>query len=90
MPHSKDDLIRERAYQIWEMAGRPHGRDKEHWEQARSEIEEELSTAVGVAGEARILADRAGPLEAERSEPDLQRSGIDEMARRRSAKSRTG
>jgi hypothetical protein len=31
------DAIAERAYQIWEAAGRPSGRDKEHWRQAEAE-----------------------------------------------------
>ena len=30
--------IRERAYQIWEREGRPHGRDFEHWVQAQVEL----------------------------------------------------
>ncbi len=30
--------IRERAYGIWEGAGRPHGCDREHWLQAEAEI----------------------------------------------------
>jgi hypothetical protein len=33
-----DDSIRERAYQIWEREGRPHGRDYDHWIQARVEL----------------------------------------------------
>lgn len=28
----------ERAYQIWESEGRPHGRDVEHWNRAEVEI----------------------------------------------------
>jgi hypothetical protein len=30
--------IRERAYQIWEEAGRPEGKAVEHWLQAEAEI----------------------------------------------------
>ena len=26
--------IRDRAYYLWEAEGRPHGRDREHWERA--------------------------------------------------------
>jgi len=33
-----EDSIRERAYKIWEREGRPHGRDYEHWVQARVEL----------------------------------------------------
>jgi hypothetical protein len=30
--------VRERAYAIWEAAGRPAGRDKDHWFQAVREL----------------------------------------------------
>src|SRR5258706_14250740 len=30
--------IRQRAYEIWENSGRPHGRDAEHWHQAAAEV----------------------------------------------------
>lgn len=31
-------LVRQRAYEIWEAEGRPHGRDFEHWNRAEREI----------------------------------------------------
>lgn len=33
-----EHAIRERAYQLWEQSGRPHGRDIEFWLKARKEI----------------------------------------------------
>jgi hypothetical protein len=36
-----EKAIKERAYHIWENEGRPHGRDREHWERASREIEAE-------------------------------------------------
>lgn len=33
--------IRERAYQLWEQAGRPEGGDVEFWERARAQVERE-------------------------------------------------
>lgn len=33
-----EQLIKERAYAIWEGEGRPHGREKEHWVQAEREL----------------------------------------------------
>ena len=33
-----EDSIRERAYKIWEREGRPHGREYDHWVQARVEL----------------------------------------------------
>jgi hypothetical protein len=41
MQQDRDQLIRERAYHIWEREDRPHGRDAAHWQQAVSEIEAE-------------------------------------------------
>ncbi len=32
------ERIAERAYQIWQESGRPHGRDQEHWLQAEREL----------------------------------------------------
>jgi hypothetical protein len=31
-------LIQERAYQIWLREGCPHGRDRDHWQQAEQEV----------------------------------------------------
>ena len=36
-----EDRIRRRAHAIWEREGRPEGRQQEHWERARREIEAE-------------------------------------------------
>lgn len=36
------EWISKRAYSLWEAEGRPHGKDREHWEQAareRAELE---------------------------------------------------
>lgn len=35
----REDRIRARAYELWEAAGRPEGRQAEHWEQAEREID---------------------------------------------------
>jgi hypothetical protein len=35
-----EDLIRQRAYALWEAQGKPDGHDKEHWEQAERELSE--------------------------------------------------
>ena len=37
----QDDLerrIQQRAYELWESEGRPHGREHAHWQQAQNEI----------------------------------------------------
>ena len=43
------DPIRDRAYQLWEQAGRPEGGDLEFWERARQEIEAEQAAAAKAA-----------------------------------------
>lgn len=38
----RQEWISKRAYSLWEAEGRPHGKDREHWEQAareRAELE---------------------------------------------------
>jgi hypothetical protein len=35
----KEERIRRRAYEIWEESGRAEGRESEHWEQARQDVE---------------------------------------------------
>lgn len=37
MPVSEIDWISKRAYTLWEQEGRPHGRDSDHWQQAKGE-----------------------------------------------------
>ena len=34
----RESRIRELAYQLWEVAGRPEGHDREFWEQAETQI----------------------------------------------------
>ena len=53
MPGAQDDperRIRERAYALWERAGRPDGRADEFWQQARAEE----ARAAAAAEEERI------------------------------------
>lgn len=35
-----EERIRQRAFQYWESEGRPEGKENEHWERARKEIED--------------------------------------------------
>lgn len=45
--------IRERAYHLWEQAGRPEGGDLEFWERARKEVEQEQAKQAQSSGEER-------------------------------------
>src|SRR5690606_4637375 len=44
----REERIRIRAHEIWERQGRPEGRNDEHWEQARREIEMEDEDTFGL------------------------------------------
>ena len=52
-----EEMIRKRAYQLWEQAGCPDGRSYEFWFAARTEIEAAQSTD---RQETRAKAARAG------------------------------
>lgn len=39
MDTDREDRIRARAYEIWESEGKPAGREDEHWERARREVD---------------------------------------------------
>lgn len=38
MDYNEEDVIRRRAYEIWEREGRPEGRADAHWNMAREEL----------------------------------------------------
>jgi hypothetical protein len=68
-----EKAIRERAYHIWEAEGRPHGRDREHWERAGREIEAEskkrprkdaTAAKAKAAGKAKVKSAKTTPVKA--------------------------
>ncbi|WP_163267708.1 DUF2934 domain-containing protein [Chelativorans alearense] len=38
MSSDREEQVRRRAYELWEMEGRPEGRHREHWERAAREM----------------------------------------------------
>ena len=38
-----EERIRHRAYELWEQAGRPPGQSEKYWQQARVELEADVS-----------------------------------------------
>lgn len=46
MTDGKPGKIEQRAYEIWEREGRPHGKALEHWHQAVAEIAREEGKAA--------------------------------------------
>jgi hypothetical protein len=45
MTDDRQHRIRQRAHAIWESHGRPHGADRDHWDQATREIDAEDASA---------------------------------------------
>jgi len=46
MQLAQQEIIRERAYAIWEQEGRPEGREWDHWLRAASEVAGRNGTAI--------------------------------------------
>lgn len=57
MDNGNEQLIRERAYALWEKEGSPDGRDAEFWERARLMVEADAAPAS--AGSPASASDRA-------------------------------
>jgi hypothetical protein len=62
------ELVRQRAFQIWETEGRPEGRDVEHWLRAEAEVRHAADVASpdqpatpAKAPATRRKADKAAP-----------------------------
>jgi hypothetical protein len=63
-----DKLIREKAYELWERAGRPEGRDVEFWHAAKHELEAE-PPAVKEGGGSADPSPKAPPVAEEKAAP---------------------
>ena len=50
MDGDRDEMLKRRAYAIWEREGRPDGRHEEHWRRAHEEMHG-LEDAPALAGE---------------------------------------
>jgi hypothetical protein len=44
MPADLQERIHRRAFELWELCGREHGRDTEHWLQAEREVNQQTKT----------------------------------------------
>lgn len=56
MTDDRQHRIRQRAHAIWESHGRPHGHDRDHWDQATREIDAEDAAAAAPKKPARAAA----------------------------------
>jgi hypothetical protein len=44
-PETREQRIRQRAYELWEREGRPEGREEEYWKRAEELLEDETQAA---------------------------------------------
>jgi len=49
MEKPTEEQIRERAYVLWELAGKPEGREHEFWHEAEKVIEREMEDLSAIA-----------------------------------------
>ncbi|MGY4155578.1 hypothetical protein ACVINW_001420 [Bradyrhizobium sp. USDA 4461] len=45
MTNPTDDDVRQRAHELWELAGRPEGREQEFWYEAERELKSKTSSS---------------------------------------------
>ena len=48
----REDRIRARAHQLWLEEGRPEGREREHWQRAEEEVDQQEEPGENSAGAA--------------------------------------
>ena len=79
MPDTDDDRIAKKAHELWEAEGRPHGRDREHWDQAKEIVA--LHDSAGVAllprdtGAEEPVEERSIAIDNEGEAPNLTDTG---------------
>jgi hypothetical protein len=66
MRSDRNRRVEQRAHEIWEAEGRPHGKHDEHWHRAEREIAPEGrgGTARKAAGTAKSASGKASPAKA--------------------------
>ncbi|HEV7321777.1 MAG TPA: DUF2934 domain-containing protein [Ensifer sp.] len=53
---SRDQIIRDTAYAIWEAEGKPEGRATEHWKEAEARVDQSLKMSKGTLSESATAA----------------------------------
>ena len=61
---SREQIVRDTAYAIWEAEGKPEGRDREHWTQAEARVAASVRD-----GQAKQTKSEAGKGKAKGAEP---------------------
>lgn len=77
MSDDRQDVIRARAYQLWEDEGRPEGREEMHWRQASRDMEEATDEAASITEPAVTAMETEAPAPAEEPRPGKPKAGTD-------------
>lgn len=56
---SREQIVRDTAYAIWEAEGKPVGRDAEHWRQAQERVAASISEPAGNAAKPKATTRKA-------------------------------
>ncbi len=59
---SREQIVRDTAYAIWEAEGKPVGRDAEHWRQAEERVAASLGEPAGKAAKPKAAARKPASL----------------------------
>ena len=83
MARDRDARIRARAHEIWEKEGRPDGAEKQHWEQASREIDQqEAESGSGTAVKRKTApAEREATIGTKRGSKSAKTSGASKRGR---------
>ncbi|QRM57413.1 DUF2934 domain-containing protein [Sinorhizobium sp. BG8] len=80
MSDTRTEWISKRAYSIWELEGRPHGRDDEHWKQAVRERDELERVALpGFGGKAKATKTQSEKSPTTKISASKKKTGIVEL-----------
>ncbi|BCI69758.1 hypothetical protein SPKIRA_05880 [Sphingomonas paucimobilis] len=76
----REEQLRQRAYDIWQAEGEPHGRDRDHWEMAERELSDTpTEEAPKVETEAKPVSTRrksAGAKTTQTAPATIQDDGV--------------
>ncbi|WLS06328.1 DUF2934 domain-containing protein [Shinella oryzae] len=83
MTDTRREWISKRAYTIWEEAGRPDGRDGDHWDQAeRERADFEKGAVAKKAAKKPVIeiSDKAKPVKAQAAKPKKKEAKAEKPA----------
>lgn len=78
-----NERIKQRAHEIWESEGRPHGRDSEHWARAEQELRNQF------ADEGQAAEQSGGESAGDDAQPELEQTASPATAKAPAPKKRT-